>query len=73
LPTIAVPLARAILEGGLPVIEPAVRTSAAWEAITRIAAKVPETLVARAQSSTTAEPTRPLRRVPSTAAAPCDV
>ncbi len=41
----AVPLARALVEGGLPAIEVTLRTAAAPEAIARIAAEVPEAVV----------------------------
>ncbi|MEO3887928.1 bifunctional 4-hydroxy-2-oxoglutarate aldolase/2-dehydro-3-deoxy-phosphogluconate aldolase [Nonomuraea sp. B5E05] len=41
----AVPLARALVSGGLPVIEVTLRTPAAREAIARIAAEVPEATV----------------------------
>lgn len=41
----AVPMARALVEGGLPVIEVTLRTPAAVEAITRIAAEVPDAVV----------------------------
>lgn len=41
----AVPIARALVEGGLPVIELTLRTPAALEAIKRIADEVPEILV----------------------------
>lgn len=41
----AVPLARALVEGGLPVIEVTLRTPAALEAITRIAAEVPDAVI----------------------------
>ncbi|NKZ04501.1 bifunctional 4-hydroxy-2-oxoglutarate aldolase/2-dehydro-3-deoxy-phosphogluconate aldolase [Actinomadura latina] len=41
----AVPLARALVEGGLPVIEVTLRTPSALEAITRIAAEVPDAVV----------------------------
>ena len=41
----AVPLARALVEGGLPVIEVTLRTPAATEAVRRIAAEVPEAVV----------------------------
>lgn len=40
-PALAVPLARALLEGGLEVIEVTLRTEAAAEAIRRIAAELP--------------------------------
>lgn len=41
----AVPLARALVEGGLPAIEVTLRTRAAPEVIARIAAEVPEAVV----------------------------
>ncbi|WP_169946241.1 bifunctional 4-hydroxy-2-oxoglutarate aldolase/2-dehydro-3-deoxy-phosphogluconate aldolase [Microbispora sp. H11081] len=41
----AVPLARALVGGGLPVIEVTLRTPAALDAIRRIAAEVPEAVV----------------------------
>ena len=41
----AVPLARALAEGGLPVAEITFRTAAAEEAIRNIAASVPEVLL----------------------------
>lgn len=41
-PADAVPLARALVEGGLPVIELTLRTPAALEAVRRVAAEVPE-------------------------------
>ena len=41
----AVPLARALLAGGLPAAEVTFRTAAGEEAIRRIAAEVPEVLV----------------------------
>src|SRR4029079_8388469 len=41
----AVPLARALVAGGLPVIEVTLRTKAALEAIKAIAADVPESVV----------------------------
>ncbi|TMR06363.1 bifunctional 4-hydroxy-2-oxoglutarate aldolase/2-dehydro-3-deoxy-phosphogluconate aldolase [Actinomadura soli] len=41
----AVPLARALVGGGLPVIEVTLRTPAALAAITRIAAEVPDAVV----------------------------
>jgi 2-dehydro-3-deoxyphosphogluconate aldolase/(4S)-4-hydroxy-2-oxoglutarate aldolase len=43
--TQAVPLARALVDGGLPIIELTLRTPSALEAIRRIAAEVPEILV----------------------------
>ena len=43
--TDAVPLARALTRGGLPVIEVTLRTDAALEAIERIAAEVPDAIV----------------------------
>jgi len=44
-PDAAVPLARALVAGGLPVIEVTLRTAAALEAIERIAAEVPDAVV----------------------------
>lgn len=44
-PSQAVPLARALVAGGLPVAEVTFRTAAAGEAIRRIAAEVPEMLL----------------------------
>src|SRR5438128_12629842 len=41
----AVPLARALVAGGLPVIEVTLRTKAALEAIRAIAAQVPDCVV----------------------------
>jgi 2-dehydro-3-deoxyphosphogluconate aldolase/(4S)-4-hydroxy-2-oxoglutarate aldolase len=41
----AVPLARALVSGGLPVIEITLRTAAALESIRRIAAEVPDAVV----------------------------
>ncbi|MQY08025.1 bifunctional 4-hydroxy-2-oxoglutarate aldolase/2-dehydro-3-deoxy-phosphogluconate aldolase [Actinomadura macrotermitis] len=41
----AVPLARALVAGGLPVIEVTLRTPAALEAVRRIAAEVPDAVV----------------------------
>jgi 2-dehydro-3-deoxyphosphogluconate aldolase / (4S)-4-hydroxy-2-oxoglutarate aldolase len=41
----AVPIARALVDGGLPIIELTLRTPAAMDAIGRIAAEVPEILV----------------------------
>src|ERR1035437_8661671 len=41
----AVPLARALVEGGLPVAEITFRTEAAGDAIRRIAAEVPEMIL----------------------------
>lgn len=43
-PVTAVPLARALLDGGLPVIEITLRTPAALEALSRIARELPEAL-----------------------------
>jgi 2-dehydro-3-deoxyphosphogluconate aldolase / (4S)-4-hydroxy-2-oxoglutarate aldolase len=44
-PDLAVPLARALVAGGLPAIELTLRTPAALEAIKRIAAEVPRAVV----------------------------
>ena len=50
----AVPLARALADGGIPVMEVTLRTSAAVEVIRRVAAEVPEVLIG-AGSVTSAE------------------
>lgn len=44
-PADAVPIARALVDGGLPIIELTLRTPAAMDAIERIAAEVPEIIV----------------------------
>ena len=44
-PTKAVPLARALATGGLPIVELTLRTPSALESVRRIAAEVPEVLV----------------------------
>ncbi|MFJ2032130.1 bifunctional 4-hydroxy-2-oxoglutarate aldolase/2-dehydro-3-deoxy-phosphogluconate aldolase [Streptosporangium sp. NPDC087985] len=44
-PETAVPLARALVAGGLPVIEVTLRTAAALEAVERIAAEVPDAVI----------------------------
>ena len=44
-PTKAVPLARALAAGGLPIVELTLRTPSALESVRRIAAEVPEVLV----------------------------
>lgn len=44
-PEAAVPLARALVQGGLPVIEVTLRTPAAVDAVRRIAAEVPDAVV----------------------------
>lgn len=44
-PTYAVPLARALVAGGVPVVEITLRTPTALESLRRIAAEVPEILV----------------------------
>ncbi|GAA3149827.1 hypothetical protein GCM10020001_086720 [Nonomuraea salmonea] len=49
----AVPLARALVAGGLPVIEVTLRTPAAREAIARIAAEVPDATVGAGTVRTT--------------------
>ena len=43
--TKAVPVARALVDGGLPIIEVTMRTAAAPEAIAAIAAQVPDAMV----------------------------
>lgn len=52
----AVPIARALVEGGLPVIELTLRTPAALEAIKRIADEVPEILVGAGTVVDSAQP-----------------
>ena len=44
-PTLAVPMARALVAGGIRMLEVTLRTEAALECITRIAAEVPEAVV----------------------------
>ncbi|MET8868930.1 bifunctional 4-hydroxy-2-oxoglutarate aldolase/2-dehydro-3-deoxy-phosphogluconate aldolase [Nonomuraea sp. NPDC004580] len=51
----AVPLARALVAGGLPVIEVTLRTPAAREAIARIAAEVPDATVGAGTVRTTGD------------------
>ncbi|AKS31897.1 bifunctional 4-hydroxy-2-oxoglutarate aldolase/2-dehydro-3-deoxy-phosphogluconate aldolase [Mycolicibacterium goodii] len=52
----AVPIAKALVDGGLPVIELTLRTPAALEAIKRIADEVPEILVGAGTVVDTAQP-----------------
>lgn len=54
-PDDAVPLARALVEGGLPVLEVTLRTAAAIEAIARIAREVPGAVVGAGTIRTGAE------------------
>ena len=58
----AVPLARALLAGGLPAAEVTFRTAAGEEAIRRIAAEVPEVLVGAGSAQPGAVRPRPGRR-----------
>ena len=51
----AVPLARALVAGGLPVIEVTLRTPEALDAISRIAAEVPEAVVGAGTVRTSAD------------------
>ncbi|MER7132019.1 keto-deoxy-phosphogluconate aldolase, partial [Streptosporangium saharense] len=44
-PETAVPMARALVRGGLPVIEVTLRTEGALKAVERIAAEVPEAVI----------------------------
>ncbi|OLL71841.1 4-Hydroxy-2-oxoglutarate aldolase, 2-dehydro-3-deoxyphosphogluconate aldolase [Pseudonocardia sp. Ae168_Ps1] len=53
----AVPLARALVDGGLPVIEVTLRTPAATEAVRRIAAEVPGAVVGTGTVRTPADVT----------------
>jgi 2-dehydro-3-deoxyphosphogluconate aldolase/(4S)-4-hydroxy-2-oxoglutarate aldolase len=54
----AVPIARALVDGGLPIIELTLRTPAAMESIERIAAEVPEILVGAGTIVDTDQPKR---------------
>ncbi|HET6508008.1 MAG TPA: bifunctional 4-hydroxy-2-oxoglutarate aldolase/2-dehydro-3-deoxy-phosphogluconate aldolase [Baekduia sp.] len=54
-PDAAVPLARALVAGGLPAIEVTLRTPAALEAIARIAADVPDAVVGAGTVTTAAQ------------------
>jgi len=54
----AVPIARALVEGGLPIIELTLRTPAAMESIERIAAEVPDILVGAGTIVDTDQPKR---------------
>ncbi|GAA2392877.1 bifunctional 4-hydroxy-2-oxoglutarate aldolase/2-dehydro-3-deoxy-phosphogluconate aldolase [Nonomuraea africana] len=51
----AVPLARALVAGGLPVIEVTLRTKGALEAIARIAAEVPDAVIGAGTVRTSAD------------------
>ncbi|MGW4476377.1 bifunctional 4-hydroxy-2-oxoglutarate aldolase/2-dehydro-3-deoxy-phosphogluconate aldolase [Nonomuraea sp. NPDC004354] len=53
----AVPMARALVAGGLPVIEVTLRTAAALEAIARIAAEVPDAVIGAGTVRTPADVT----------------
>jgi 2-dehydro-3-deoxyphosphogluconate aldolase / (4S)-4-hydroxy-2-oxoglutarate aldolase len=54
----AVPIARALVDGGLPIIELTLRTPAAMDAIERIAAEVPDILVGAGTIVDTDQPKR---------------
>jgi 2-dehydro-3-deoxyphosphogluconate aldolase / (4S)-4-hydroxy-2-oxoglutarate aldolase len=54
----AVPIARALVDGGLPIIELTLRTPAAMESIERIAAEVPDILVGAGTIVDTDQPKR---------------
>ena len=72
----AVPLARALARGGLPVIEITMRTPHALEAIRRAAAEVPEAVVGAGTILTAAQferPPRPARNSSSARAPPGEV
>ncbi|MET9067093.1 bifunctional 4-hydroxy-2-oxoglutarate aldolase/2-dehydro-3-deoxy-phosphogluconate aldolase [Streptosporangium sandarakinum] len=56
-PETAVPLARALVAGGLPVIEVTLRTACALDAVARIAAEVPEAVVGAGTVRTPADVT----------------
>ena len=56
----AVPIAKALVDGGLPIIELTLRTPAAMAAIERIAAEVPEIVVGAGTIVDTAQPKQAL-------------
>ena len=56
----AVPIAKALVDGGLPIIELTLRTPAAMAAIERIAAEVPEIIVGAGTIVDTAQPKQAL-------------
>lgn len=60
----AVPLAKALLAGGVEVIELTLRTPAALAAIERVAAEVPGITVGAGTVTTPARPSRPPTRAP---------
>ena len=66
----AIPIARALVAGGLPVIELTLRTPVALTAIERIAGEVPRSSSARAPSSTPARPNKQRQRAPSSSSRP---
>ena len=66
----AVPLARALLAGGLPAAEVTFRTAAGEEAIRRIAAEVPEVLVGAGTVLNWSSATAPWPQAPSSSSPP---
>ena len=66
----AVPIARALVAGGLPVIELTLRTPVALAAIERIAGEVPEIFSGRAQSWNQARPSKRRPRAHSSSSRP---
>ena len=64
-PQHAVPVARALADGGVRIIELTLRTESALESLKRIANEVPEILVGPAPSSHPPRPTPPWRPVRS--------
>jgi hypothetical protein len=63
-PQHAVPVARALVEGGVGIIELTLRTDSALESLKRIANEVPDILWAPAPSSLRRRPTTPSPRAP---------
>ncbi len=66
----AVPIARALVAGGLPVIELTLRTPVALTAIERIAGKFPRSSSARAPSWNQARPSKRRPRAHSSSSRP---
>ena len=66
----AVPLAQALVKGGLPAAEVTFRTAAGEEAIRRIVNEVPDMLVGAGTVLTTSRPTGPSPPGPSLSSAP---
>jgi 2-dehydro-3-deoxyphosphogluconate aldolase/(4S)-4-hydroxy-2-oxoglutarate aldolase len=65
----AVPLAKALVAGGLPAIEITLRTDAALESIRRVASEVPEALVGAGTILNADNSTRPWKPVRNSSSA----